>query len=305
MTAAPSLTRTLSPARSQVSELVGAAAPIGIFDSGIGGLSVLQAIQRLLPREPLLFCADSLYVPYGLRDDAFVAARTLASAQWLVAQGAKALVIACNTATSQAIHLLRERFDLPLIGVEPGVKPAVLLSKSGVAGVLATAVTLRSEKFRRLVALYSSQCRLLCTAGLGLVEAIEAGEADGPVAEALLRQYLEPMLDAGADTLALGCTHYPFLKPSLQRLTGSRLTLVDTSDAIARQLQRLLDRHGLQADANGEATASPLAVRFCATGDGTQLRRGAATLLGLDIEVEHVEIETVLPALTPGRAALG
>ncbi|WP_322033159.1 glutamate racemase [Paraburkholderia sp. J76] len=263
------------------------AAPVGIFDSGLGGLSVLRAVRALLPAERIMYVADSRYAPYGQRDDDFIADRTLAICEWLVAQGAKALVVACNTATAQSIALVRERLSIPLIGVEPGIKPAALVSKSRVAGVLATQVTLRSARFQGLVERHATDLRVLCQPGHGLVEAVERCDIGSAELLALLRAYVEPMLDAGADTLVLGCTHYPFLDTAIRSIVGERMTLVDTSVAIARQLERVLDQHGLRA--SGEPAGAD-DVRFCSTSDGAHLRELAAALLGLDADVERVVI---------------
>nr|WP_318227594.1 glutamate racemase [Paraburkholderia terrae]MDW3660038.1 glutamate racemase [Paraburkholderia terrae] len=261
-------------------------APVGIFDSGLGGLSVLRAVRSQLPDEALIYVADSLYAPYGERDDDFIADRTLAIGEWLVAQGAKALVVACNTATAQSIALVREKLPIQLIGVEPGVKPAALQSKSRVAGVLATRVTLRSARFQGLLERYASDCRFLCQPGHGLVEAVERCDIDSPELRALIESYLQPMLDAGADTLVLGCTHYPFLDAAIRDIAGDRLTLIDTSVAIARQLERVLDQQGLRAPAR-DAVPQP---RFCSTSDGAHLKQLAATLLDIDAPVERVHI---------------
>ncbi|HKT97433.1 MAG TPA: glutamate racemase [Paraburkholderia sp.] len=269
------------------------AAPIGIFDSGLGGLSVLRAVRALLPAERIVYVADSRYAPYGQRDDDFIADRTLAICEWLVAQGAKALVVACNTATAQSIALVRERLSIPLVGVEPGIKPAALLSKSRVAGVLATQVTLRSARFQALVERHAADLRVLCQPGHGLVEAVERCDVRSPALVELLRGYVQPMLDAGADTLVLGCTHYPFLDAAIRSIVGERMALVDTSVAIARQLERVLDQHGLRAQPAHEGDASAAggtAARFCSTSDGAHLRMLAAALLGIDAQVECVSI---------------
>jgi len=261
-------------------------APVGIFDSGLGGLSVLRAVRSQLPDEALIYVADSLYAPYGERDDDFIADRTLAIGEWLVAQGAKALVVACNTATAQSIALVREKLPIQLIGVEPGVKPAALQSKSRVAGVLATRVTLRSARFQGLLERYASDCRFLCQPGLGLVEAVERCDIGSPELRALIESYLQPMLDAGADTLVLGCTHYPFLDAAIRDIAGDRLTLIDTSVAIARQLERVLDQQGLRSPAR-DTVPQP---RFCSTSDGAHLKQLAATLLDIDAPIERVHI---------------
>jgi glutamate racemase len=274
----------------------GSPAPIGIFDSGLGGLSVLRAIRAQLPDEALLYVADSLHAPYGLRDNEFISERTLAIGAWLVAQGAKALVVACNTATAESIALARSRLAVPIIGVEPGIKPAASQSKTRVAGVLATQVTLRSERFRSLIERYAADCRFICQPGHGLVEAVERCEIDTPEVRALLAGYIEPMLAAGADTLVLGCTHYPFLDAAIRDLCGARVALVDTSVAIARQLERVLEANALRAPAG----RPPLPPRLYSTGEGMPMRRLASTLLGLDAWVERVLITA--PGEAPGRS---
>jgi glutamate racemase len=268
------------------------AAPVGIFDSGLGGLSVLRAVRTLLPAERLIYVADSRYAPYGERDDDFIADRTLAIGEWLVKEGAKALVVACNTATAQSIELVRKQLPIPLVGVEPGVKPAAQQSHSRVAGVLATQVTLRSARFQALVERHAGDLRVLSQPGHGLVEAVERCDISSPELLALLRDYLQPMLDAGADTLVLGCTHYPFLDTAIRSIVGERMTLIDTSVAIARQLERVLAQHGLLAQAGDRVAsqAGETAARFCSTSDGAHLRTLAAALLGIDAGVETVQI---------------
>jgi glutamate racemase len=287
----------------------GHAAPIGIFDSGLGGLSVLRAIRAQLPHESLLYVADSLHAPYGLRDNEFISERTLAIGEWLVSQGAKALVVACNTATAESIALARGRLAIPIIGVEPGIKPAANQSKSRVAGVLATQVTLRSERFRSLIERYAADCRFLCQPGHGLVEAVERCEIDTAEVRALLASYLEPMLAAGADTLVLGCTHYPFLDAAIRDIAAGRLTLIDTSVAIARQLERVLDANGSRAPADAaaadalaaDADRQPREPRLYSTGEIAHMRQLASTLLGLAGPVEHIRITSLrrAPERTP------
>jgi glutamate racemase len=261
-------------------------APIGVFDSGLGGLSVLREIRALLPHEALLYLADSRYAPYGEKPEAFVEARTLQACQWLLGQGCKALVIACNTATGHAVELLREKLPVPIIGVEPGLKPAAAASRSKVVGVLATANTLKSAKFARLLAALQGESRFLCQAGSGLVALIEQGETDSAAVRQRLEGYLAPMLEAGADTLVLGCTHYPFLSGTIRALAGDRLALVDTGSAIARQLARKLTEHGLAA-----APDTAPSDRFASTKDAAHLRAMAATLLQVQADAETVVIE--------------
>ncbi|KVG87864.1 glutamate racemase [Burkholderia ubonensis] len=273
---------------SVIATTAAAGAPVGVFDSGLGGLSVLRAVRAQLPGESFVYVADSRHAPYGPRDEAFITERTLAIGEWLARQGAKALVVACNTATAQSIAAIRERLAIPLVGVEPGIKPAAALSASGIAGVLATQSTLASARFQALLDRYGAGRRFICQPGHGLVEAVERGDTNSPALRALLDGYLQPMLDAGADTLVLGCTHYPFFTETIRDLVGNRLTIVDTSDAIARQLARVLDERGLRAPA-GTRAAPP---RFCSTSDGRQLRALASTLLGLDAPVESVAISS-------------
>ncbi|WP_423197719.1 MULTISPECIES: glutamate racemase [unclassified Cupriavidus] len=261
--------------------------PIGVFDSGLGGLSVLREIRALLPRESLLYFADSRYAPYGEKPEAFVEARTLQVCQWLVDQGCKALVIACNTATMHAVQAVRERFaTLPVIGVEPGLKPAAAASHSKVVGVLATANTLKSDKFNRLLTSLRNDSRFVCEAGLGLVPLIEQGDVDGPAVHARLQALLAPMLDAGADTLVLGCTHYPFLTDTIRAMVGDRLAIIDTGQAIARQLARKLREFSLEAAADAVPQD-----RYVSTRDAAHLRAMAAALLAVDAAAETVVIE--------------
>ncbi|WP_197386511.1 glutamate racemase [Ralstonia pseudosolanacearum] len=269
-----------------------AQAPVGVFDSGLGGLSVLRAIRAELPAESLLYLADSRHAPYGEKPPEFIAGRTLRVCEWLVGQGCKALVIACNTATAQAVHLLREQLAVPVIGVEPGLKPAVATSRSRVVGVLATESTLRSDKFARLLGTVSGDCRVLCQPGYGLVPLIERGDTHSPAVLELLRAYLLPMLEAGADTLVLGCTHYPFLQDAIREIAGDRLTLIDTGHAVARHLGRTLAAAHLQATG---AAASP---RFLSTADVLPLQAMVAALLGEAPMAQRIDIgDTAVPPL--------
>ncbi|CCD29538.1 Glutamate racemase [Candidatus Glomeribacter gigasporarum BEG34] len=263
-------------------------APIGIFDSGLGGLSILSAIRALLPDESLYFCADSRYAPYGEREVEFIVQRAFALSAWLLEQSAKALVVACNTATAQVIEALRARFAVPVVGVEPGIKPAAALSVSRVAGVLATASTLHSQRFRQLLAAHGRDCQFILQPGYGLVEAIERGDLDSPGLLKLLERYLTPMLAAGADTLALGCTHYSFLTAVILKISGKQMQLIDTATAVARQVARVLDMHNRRAPAN----ATPR-LCFYSTGDGQPQQRLLPALLGIHAQVECVRIPNI------------
>ena len=268
-------------------------APIGVFDSGLGGLSVLQAVRALLPHESLLYVADSRFAPYGERPDTFIEQRSVAIGRWLRERGAKALVVACNTATAHGVAALRADATWPVIGVEPGIKPAAALSRSGVIGVLATAATLRSARFADLLARHTAQGqRFLCQPGHGLVECIEAGDIDSPKVMALLDRFIGPMVAQGADTLVLGCTHYPFLIPAIERSFGTALTLVDTGAAIARQLQRRLETDGLDASAQAEGHGD---LQLMTTANANALQTMADRLLPNAPRVQMIDIAEIAP----------
>ena len=222
-------------------------APIGIFDSGVGGLSVLREIRRLLPGEDLIYYADSGHCPYGGKSREDIQARAVAITDLLLARGAKLIVVACNTATIAAVEQLRASYPIPFVGMEPAVKPAVALTKSGVVGVLATGAALAGEKFHKLVADHGAGVRMITQPCPGWVEQVEAGELDGPRTRELVAQYTRPLLEQGADVLVLGCTHYPFLRPRIAELAGPAVALLDTGEAVARQTRRVLERENLLA----------------------------------------------------------
>src|SRR5471032_2333324 len=232
-------------------------APIGVFDSGIGGLTVLEEIQQLLPHETLLYVADCGHIPYGEKTPAFILERSRRVAEFFREQGAKAFVIACNTATVAAVADLREDYpDWPLVGMEPAVKPAAAATRSGVVGVLATTGTLQSAKFAALLDRFATDVRVITQPCPGLVELIESGDLHSAALSTLLQGYVEPLLAAGADTIILGCTHYPFLKPLLKRMLPEHISLIDTGAAVARQLQRLL-AEGVARDTQFWTSAQP------------------------------------------------
>ncbi|WP_341304844.1 glutamate racemase [Pseudomonas sp. TMP25] len=223
-------------------------APIGVFDSGVGGLSVLREIRALLPNESLLYVADSGHVPYGDKSPEFIRERCRVLAEFLLSQGAKALVLACNTATVAGVAELRERYpQLPIIGMEPAVKPAAAATKAGVVGVLATTGTLKSAKFAALLDRFACDVRVITQPCPGLVERIEAGELESAATRALLQGFVAPLLAEGCDTLILGCTHYPFIKPLLRTLLPDSISVIDTGAAVARHVQRMLSAQGVLA----------------------------------------------------------
>lgn len=232
-------------------------APVGVFDSGVGGISVLKHLRNRLPQEQLLFCADSHHAPYGNKTPEFIRQRAEYLANFLIAQGAKALVVACNTATAAAIEFLRQRYTLPIIGMEPAVKPAAAASHAGVIGVLATSGTLQSAQFAALLETYGRDVKVVTQACHGLVEAIESGDLNTPVVRGLVGQYVRPLLAEGADTIVLGCTHYPFIRSLIQEEAGADVTLIDTGEAVARQLEhRLKMAELLGPETTGTATTT-------------------------------------------------
>lgn len=229
-------------------------APIGVYDSGLGGLTVWREIRRMLPGESLVYLGDGANCPYGSRPREEVRALADAAVARLVGMGCKMVVVACNTATAAAIDFLREKYaDLPIVGMEPAVKPACLATRSGVVGVLATERSLDGELFRRTAARYGSGIEVLTVPGTGFVELVEGDREDTPEAEATVRAAVEPMLARGADQIVLGCTHYPFLTPVLERVVAGRgVAIVDPSPAVARRVAQLLDDCGLRAPADHE-----------------------------------------------------
>jgi len=225
------------------------ARPIAVFDSGVGGISVLKHIHHLLPNEHLLYVADSLNAPYGNKSASEIQTRCFAISNFLIEKNAKALVVACNTATAAAIDSMRTLYSLPIIGMEPAVKPAAEASKTGIIGVLATSGTLKSVQFSALLESYGRNVEVVTQACIGLVECIERGELSNASTRLLLQRYCQPLLDEGADTIVLGCTHYPLLKPLIQEVVGEEVVLIDTGAAVAKQLKsRLLEQGLLAAD---------------------------------------------------------
>lgn len=196
---------------------------------------------RQLPQHDYIYLADSANAPYGEKSSDWIAARSLALCNLLATKGCDAIVVACNTATAEAIKQIRETLSIPIIGVEPGIKPAAMQSQNNIVGVLATEATLNSDKFNALLGTLPTDCTFIKQAGAGLVPLIESGQADGEETLELLAKHLAPIQDAGADTLVLGCTHYPFLRKSIRKLLGDSITLIDTSDAVVRQLKRQLE----------------------------------------------------------------
>ncbi|WP_293780702.1 glutamate racemase [uncultured Oxalicibacterium sp.] len=270
---------------------VAAEAPIGIFDSGIGALSVLRHVTSRLPSDHVLCFADSGNAPYGGKTDAEIIERVLAIAAFLQTKKVKAIVVACNTATAAAIEALRQHYpEQIVVGVEPGVKPAAVFSKTGKAGVLATSSTIASNRFKALCDRITATTgvEILAQACPGLVDKIENGELDSPETIAMVESFVLPLLKNGADTIALGCTHYPFVEPLInaiaQRESKEAVTIIDTGEAVARQLERLLQQRGLQ-----RLVGDPGRIEAYTTGSAASLRRAFADLLGLHPEVTALD----------------
>lgn len=242
-------------------------APVGVFDSGVGGLSVLREIRQRLPQESLLYLADSAHVPYGEKSADYIRERCQRITEFLLAQGAKALVVACNTATAAAVNDLRAHYpQIPVIGMEPALKPAVAHTQTGVVGVLATTGTLKSARFAALLERYAGSTRFITQPCPGLVEQIEVGALDSDSTRQMLEQFVSPLLAEGCDTVILGCTHYPFIKPLLLELLPNSVQLIDTGQAVASRLQQVLTEQAGLAARKTDAKVS-----FWTTGNPEQM----------------------------------
>jgi glutamate racemase len=270
--------------------------PIGVFDSGVGGLSVLREIRALLTNEDLLYVADSAHVPYGEKPVEFVQRRSIAIARFLLERGAKAIVVACNTASSVALAPLRRCMAVPIVGMEPAVKPAATRTRAGRIGVLATSGTLASHRFARLLARFGSRVEVRIQPCPGWVERVERGAVADDKTRALVEQYVAPLVRGGVDTLVLGCTHYPFLQPLIAAVAGPTVSIVDPNPAVARELRRRLDEGAMRAPA-GHAGME----RFWTSADPDIVRPVVAQLWGGDVDIMRLpELE---PAPTDARPA--
>jgi glutamate racemase len=263
-------------------------ATIGVFDSGIGGLTVLNEALRQAPSHHYIYLADSANTPYGEKSKEWVAQRSLDLCHWLVREGCQALVVACNTATAEAIANIRNEMPaIPIIGVEPGIKPAAHKSSNQKVGVLATQNTLKSDKFNALLDSFKENCEFISQAGLGLVPLIEQGQIDSLETEKLLRQHLEPLQAAHIDTLVLGCTHYPFLIPLIKKIMGNECEIIDTSAAVIKQMCRKLEEFGLLQ------SSPPRTIRLYSTQDANELLELAKQLIPLALDEHSIETSTV------------
>lgn len=243
---------------------------IGVFDSGAGGLSVLRELLKAIPDARYIYYSDNANCPYGDKSPEFVTQRACAIAELLMEKGAQLIVVACNTATAAAISTLRARYTIPFVGMEPAVKPAALGTESGVIGVLATAGTLKGSLYLDTKQKYTSDVKIIEGVGRGFVELVESGDLSSARAEQICRTALQPLLDAGADRIVLGCTHYPFLLPTLKKLaSGYNVTFIDPAPAVASRAAQLL---GIQPAAGNEKAAQPQ-VELLSSGDIGPLKR--------------------------------
>lgn len=257
--------------------------PIGVFDSGVGGLSVWRELAKLMPSEAIIYVADSANCPYGNKSQQEIITLSDRIASFLVEQGCKLIVVACNTATAGAIDYLRSKYTIPLVGMEPAVKPAALRSKTGVVGILATAGTFKGRLFNETKERFASDVKVIEQVGEGLVDAVENGTTDSAETKQLLQTYIQPMLAANVDHLVLGCTHYPFLIPQIKEITKDSVTILDPAPAIAKHTKHLLEESGLD---NKSRNSTPL-YTFHSTGDTTTLKRMLAELGGKSYEVKE------------------
>ena len=256
--------------------------PIAVFDSGLGGLTVLHALRECLPREDYFYFADTRFLPYGDKPEVFLRERGVAIAEALARQGAKAMVIACNTATAAAAEAIRAATPLPVVALEPGVKPAAQQTRSGVVGVLATTRTLQSARFQRLIGNHASHVRVITQACPGLADTIEAQGPGSNAVETLLADYVAPLAHGGADVVVLGCTHYPWVAEGIARRMPAGTVLLDTGAAVARQTERLLAAAGLLGGGEGRLSVAT-------SGAPQQVTATVARLLGRKMHVEHWE----------------
>lgn len=260
--------------------------PIGFFDSGVGGLSVWREVVRSLPHEATVYFADSAHCPYGPRPAAEIRALSAAITRFLLAQGCKLIVVACNTASAAALEFLRAEFDVPIVGMEPALKPAAAASQTGHVGVLATEGTLNGYLFKNTAQRHANGIEVHVQVGEGLVEQVEAGQLDTPETEALLRRYLEPLLAAQVDQIALGCTHYPLLMPLIERVVAGRAQVIDPAQAVARQVQRVLMTHNLESPQDSVAEH-----QFFTSGQPQPLEELVAMLSQKRIKVNYQKLE--------------
>ncbi len=268
-----------------------APASVGLFDSGVGGLSVVAAIHRLRPGLPLRYVADTARFPYGERPAEEIAERSLAIGGRLIEAGARLLVVACNTASSAALEALRERFSVPVVGMEPPLKPAVERSRSGRVALLVTPATAGGARLARLHASHAGESRVLTIPMPGLADLVERGEVAGPRVEALLGDALAGLPAEGVDEVALGCTHYGFVRPALRALLGEGVELIDAAEPVARRVLQQLEEHAIAIPEDGDGTVS------CAvSGDADAFEAAAGRLRASGVPLPPLRVSAMVAA---------
>lgn len=253
-----------------------ASGPLGVLDSGVGGLSVLLHLRRNLPTENLLYLADQVHIPYGRREQQEIQQFTAEITRFLIREGAKVIVVACNTASAAALDYLRVIFpNIPIIGMEPAVKPAAAVTQTGLVGVLATPGTFNSHRYTSLMARYANGIHVYEDPCTGLVELIETGDLESPEIQSVLKQAVDPMISSGVDTLVLGCTHYPFIMPTLRHIVGDNVTIIDPAPAVARHTRNVLEQKNLLAQRVQTGT-----IQCYSSGDSERFAQLTGLLLG-------------------------
>ncbi|MCF8011830.1 MAG: glutamate racemase [Clostridiales bacterium] len=261
--------------------------PIGIFDSGVGGLSVMQIIRCKLSPENIIYFADSAYCPYGERPPEKVRQRAIHLCNFLIKQGAKIVVVACNTASSAVLNELREIYKIPIIGMEPALKPAAAITCNGKIGILATGLTINGERFNSLVQRFGKDINVVTQPCPGLVELIENGETNSTKVRSMLETYLQPLIKEEVDTLVLGCTHYPFLRSLIQSILDPGIKIIDTGEPVAKRVSQILNENSL----NAPEKKAPGNIKIYTTGKPEKVEKVVKSLLELDnLQVNHVTI---------------
>lgn len=262
---------------------------IGVFDSGVGGLSIASCIQQALPNESIIYVADTLHAPYGEKSVEQIQTRVNIISDYLIEQGVKAIVVACNTATVNAIEQLRSRVNIPIIGVEPAIKPASAHSAQQKVGILVTQATAHNSRFLNLIATHKQNADVYIQACPGLVELIEQGNLHSPLMRELLSKYLTPLKEKSVDTLVLGCTHYPFVTDIIREIVGDNVTIMETALPVTEQLQRQLSKHQLN---NSSTLTKPLlpSYRFISSCYSKELEEVFNKLLNKEISLENVSL---------------
>ncbi len=256
-----------------------------MFDSGLGGLSVLLELRAMLPSEDVVYYADSAHCPYGGRAPEYILARSAAATEYLLSRGAKLIVVACNTASSVALRDLRARYDVPIVGMVPAVKPAAAATGSGKIGVLATPRTVTGESLAALIREHARSTEVFSVPAPGLVELVEHGKLAGLEVEDALLPLLEPLLCRGVDTVVLGCTHYPFLRSEIQRLGGPDLAIIDSGKAVARRTRDVLDQQGALRPSGGRGS-----LELYTSGEPEHVSEVASHLLGMKVSATHLPL---------------